>query len=129
VGNAPSLFQQRSGHSLDINLSEEKKLSIAALSQTLPEWLIEQTTLLSPSRDEARAGVFDYIERFYNRKRRHSTIGYMSPMEFERRAGGVSSSGAAHNNPSEFWGPDLTVSCSSSFEIRQVTNQKNQRVR
>ena len=37
--------------------------------------------------DEARADVFDYIERFYNPKRRHSTIGYMSPMEFERQAG------------------------------------------
>ena len=39
------------------------------------------------TRDEARADVFDYIERFYNTKRRHSTIGYLSPMEFERQAG------------------------------------------
>ena len=39
------------------------------------------------SRDEAKTDVFDYIERFYNPKRRHSTIGYMSPMEFERQAG------------------------------------------
>ena len=39
------------------------------------------------SRDQAKADVFDYIERFYNPKRRHSTIGYMSPMEFERQAG------------------------------------------
>jgi putative transposase len=39
------------------------------------------------TRDEARADVFDYIERFYNSKRRHSTIGYLSPMEFERQAG------------------------------------------
>jgi putative transposase len=39
------------------------------------------------TRDEARADVFDYIERFYNQKRRHSTIGFMSPMEFERQAG------------------------------------------
>ena len=39
------------------------------------------------TRDEARADVFDYIERFYNPKRRHSTIGYLSPMEFERKAG------------------------------------------
>jgi putative transposase len=38
------------------------------------------------SRDEARADVFDYIERFYNPRRRHSTIGYKSPMEFERIA-------------------------------------------
>ena len=39
------------------------------------------------TRDQARADVFDYIERFYNPKRRHSTIGYVSPMEFERQAG------------------------------------------
>jgi putative transposase len=39
------------------------------------------------TRDQAKADVFDYIERFYNPKRRHSTIGYMSPMEFERQAG------------------------------------------
>ncbi len=35
------------------------------------------------SRDELRADVFDYIERFYNPKRRHSTIGYISPVQFE----------------------------------------------
>ncbi|MEP9376969.1 IS3 family transposase, partial [Aquabacter sp. CN5-332] len=28
----------------------------------------------------------DYIERFYNRRRRHSTLGYLSPIEFEERA-------------------------------------------
>ena len=37
------------------------------------------------TRDEARADVFDYIERFYNPKRRHSTIGYLSPVEFEEQ--------------------------------------------
>ena len=39
------------------------------------------------TRNEAKADVFDYIERFYNPKRRHSTIGYMSPVEFEMKAG------------------------------------------
>ena len=39
------------------------------------------------TRDQAKADVFDYIERFYNAKRRHSTIGYRSPMEFEMQAG------------------------------------------
>jgi putative transposase len=39
------------------------------------------------TRSDAKADVFDYIERFYNPKRRHSTIGYLSPMEFERQAG------------------------------------------
>ena len=38
------------------------------------------------TRDEARGDVFDYIERFYNPKRRHSTLGYRSPEEFERQA-------------------------------------------
>jgi putative transposase len=37
--------------------------------------------------DAARANGFDYIERFYNRIRRHSTIGYLSPVEFERKVG------------------------------------------
>lgn len=37
------------------------------------------------TRDEARAAVHDYIEMFYNRERRHSTIGYLSPVEFEAR--------------------------------------------
>ena len=39
------------------------------------------------TREQAKADVFDYIERFYNPKRRHSTLGYVSPMEFERQAG------------------------------------------
>jgi putative transposase len=39
------------------------------------------------TRNDAKADVFDYTERFYNPKRRHSTIGYLSPMEFERQAG------------------------------------------
>lgn len=38
------------------------------------------------TRDQARADAFDYIERFYNPRRRHSTLGYISPMEFEARA-------------------------------------------
>jgi putative transposase len=37
------------------------------------------------TRHDARADVFDYIERFYNTIRRHSTIGYLSPVEFERK--------------------------------------------
>ena len=38
------------------------------------------------SRDQARADVFDYIERFYNPARRHSTLGYVSPVDFEKQA-------------------------------------------
>lgn len=36
------------------------------------------------SRDEARQDVFDYIEMFYNPKRKHVRNGMMSPVEFER---------------------------------------------
>jgi putative transposase len=38
------------------------------------------------TRNHAKADVFDYIERFYNPTRRHSTLGYLSPMDFERQA-------------------------------------------
>ncbi len=36
------------------------------------------------TREEIRGDVFDYIERFYNPLRRHSTLGYVSPIEFEK---------------------------------------------
>jgi putative transposase len=42
---------------------------------------------LDRTRDTARADVVDYIERFYNTIRRHSTIGYLSPAEFEKKVG------------------------------------------
>lgn len=35
------------------------------------------------TRDQARADIFDYIERFYNPRRRHSTLQYLSPVRFE----------------------------------------------
>jgi putative transposase len=36
-----------------------------------------------PNRRELQSAVFDYIETFYDRERRHSTLGYLSPREFE----------------------------------------------
>lgn len=35
------------------------------------------------SRAQARSALFDYIEVFYNRQRRHSTLGYLSPVDYE----------------------------------------------
>lgn len=37
------------------------------------------------TREAARQDIFEYIEVFYNRRRRHSTLGYDSPAEFEAR--------------------------------------------
>jgi putative transposase len=42
-----------------------------------------------PTRDAARADIFDYVEAFYNSRRRHSTLGQVSPMEFERTQVGL----------------------------------------
>lgn len=38
------------------------------------------------TREEAKQEIFEYLEVFYNRQRRHSTLGYRSPAEFEARA-------------------------------------------
>jgi transposase InsO family protein len=37
------------------------------------------------TREEAKMKIFEYIEIFYNRKRSHSSIGYLSPFEFENK--------------------------------------------
>ena len=37
------------------------------------------------TRDEAEQDIFKYIELYYNRVRMHSTLGYMSPVEYERQ--------------------------------------------
>jgi putative transposase len=36
------------------------------------------------TRDQARAAIFEYLEVFYNRVRRHSSLGFLSPVDFER---------------------------------------------
>jgi len=38
------------------------------------------------SRAEARSDIFEYIEIFYNRVRRHSTLGYLSPLDYENKS-------------------------------------------
>ena len=70
-------------------------MSRRATSGTTPRWRAssrrsrpsEQRAKPTGRETRPRADVFDYIERFYNPKRRHSTIGYLSPMEFETKAG------------------------------------------
>lgn len=51
---------------------------------TLECELIDRSQFRTP--DDARLAVFDFIESFYNRHRRHSSLGYLSPVDFEDRA-------------------------------------------
>lgn len=51
---------------------------------TLTKELLMRRSLTG--RDEARTAIFTYIEGFYNPRRRHSSLGQISPAEFERRA-------------------------------------------
>jgi putative transposase len=37
------------------------------------------------TREQAKRNIFEYVEVFYNRKRRHSTLGYVAPIEFEKQ--------------------------------------------
>jgi transposase InsO family protein len=48
-----------------------------------------------PSKAELRTEVFEYIEVFFNRRRRHSTLGYRTPLKFENRTLGQSRAGVA----------------------------------
>ena len=49
---------------------------------TLECELLARTTLSTHA--EARAAVFEFVEGWYNTRRRHSALGYASPLEFER---------------------------------------------
>ncbi len=70
------------------------------------------------TRAHARGEVFEYIEQFYNGQRRHSALGYLSPLTFERRwvrEGGTTATGASRpvsgrspENPSSVEAPGAT---------------------
>jgi putative transposase len=54
-----------------------------SLFSTLKTELVHRTCFVD--RSQAHSSLFDYIETFYNPVRRHSALGYLSPMGFERR--------------------------------------------
>ena len=51
--------------------------------KTLKRELVEERSY--GTRDGARQDIFKYIELYYNRVRMHSTLDYMSPVEYERQ--------------------------------------------
>jgi transposase InsO family protein len=54
---------------------------VESFNATIKTELIHRTKWMT--REEARAAVYEYIETWYNSKRLHSTLGYLSPIEFE----------------------------------------------
>jgi transposase InsO family protein len=57
---------------------------VESFFSTLKHELVHRCTFASHA--EARSAIFEYVEGFYNRRRRHSTLGYVSPAEYERRS-------------------------------------------
>ncbi len=66
----------RVGSALDNAMAESFVSTLKAEMATAPRPF--------PTREAARTAVFEYIEGFYNPTRRHSSIGYMSPADYER---------------------------------------------
>jgi transposase InsO family protein len=56
---------------------------VESFNATIKTELINRTKWRT--REEARAAIYKYIETWYNSKRLHSTLGYLSPVEFEER--------------------------------------------
>jgi transposase InsO family protein len=52
---------------------------------SLKNELIHHTSF--KTRDKARTAIFEYIEVFYNRQRLHQSLDYVSPVDYERKAG------------------------------------------
>jgi putative transposase len=73
AGMVPSMG--RAGSALDNAISESFVASLKCE-------LLHRHRFLT--REAARAAVFDYIEGFYNRVRRHSSLGYLSPSDYEQ---------------------------------------------
>jgi len=74
-------------HSLSCSMSRKGECLDNAVAEsffgTLKTELVDDEDY--KTKDEARASLFHYIETFYNRRRRHSFLGYLSPVEFEAR--------------------------------------------
>lgn len=74
-------------HGVEVSMSRKGNCYDNAMMEsffgTLKEEWVERQRF--ENRRDARTALFSYIETFYNRKRRHSSLGYVSPIAFEER--------------------------------------------
>ena len=73
-------------HNLDTSMSRRGNCFDNAVAESFFSSLKKERVRrkIYPTREDARADVFDYIEVFYNRSRRHSHIGDVSPVAYEQ---------------------------------------------
>jgi transposase InsO family protein len=78
---------QLAGYHMQVSMSRTGNcLDNAPMESFFSTLKVEQVHFQNyASRKEARTDIFEYIEGFYNRLRRHSSLGYLSPLEFERQ--------------------------------------------
>ena len=60
--------------------AEHRRAVRQALVELKTEWV---NRYVYRSREEAKRSIYFYIEMFYNSKRRHATLGYLTPNQFE----------------------------------------------
>jgi transposase InsO family protein len=73
-------------HGMTCSMSRRGNCYDNAVMEAFFSSLKSETADRFESGGEAKMELFDYIEVFYNQRRRHSTIGYVSPAAFERQA-------------------------------------------
>jgi transposase InsO family protein len=75
-------------HGIECSMSERANCWDNAPAESFFATLKKELVYLEnlETRGRARAAIFEFIEMFYNRVRLHSTLGYMSPLEFEEAA-------------------------------------------
>jgi putative transposase len=86
--------QYASDHYQRVLVSEGIVCSMSAVGQCWDNAPVESffgrlkceiaSDVMFSSRDQARAEIFEYLEVFYNRVRRHSSLGFLSPVDYER---------------------------------------------
>jgi putative transposase len=74
-------------HHIQISMSRKGDCYDNALIESFWGTLKEEGTgnEVYQTRKEAKIAIFEYIEVFYNRKRKHSSLGYLSPFDYEKQ--------------------------------------------